>query len=474
MSYLSTAFYIMVIFMAVIYYILPKKFRWYVLLAGSLYFYYVISGSLKSCLVFFLQAVIGYAGGIVTEKKRSKGLTVFFVILSILPLIYVKAGTDLLQSHIWMATIGISYYTLQMIAYIADIYRGKTDAQRNPLKYLLFISFFPQIVQGPIPRYNDLSQRLYSGNEFSMRSIIRSTELIIWGFFLKYMIADRASVAVDQIFADYAVQPGVVILLGAVLYSIQLYADFLACVTISQGVAGIFGIDLTDNFRRPYFSSSIQEFWRRWHMSLSFWLRDYVYIPLGGSRKGRIRKYINLIFTFLVSGLWHGIGLNFVAWGLLHAFYQIIGGLTIKIRNRLWEFIRLKPTSVPVRIIRAAGTSFLAMTAWILFRADSLYTGVAMINTMFTKTDADQFKDLGLIIKMGAFMSPRDWYALIASIIILFTVSLIQSRTEIRSLLEKRPFFIHGAAVIAAFMIVLVFGNYGYGFDASDFIYGGF
>ena len=478
MNYLSWTFYIFVLILALIYYIIPQKFKWYVLLVGSIYFYYALSGSLKTLFIFLVEILIGYFSGILIEKygscKYGRVLTAFLIALCIIPLICIKIRLNIIIRYSLIITVGISYYTLQMISYIADIYMKKISAQKNPLKYILYMSFFPQIVQGPIPRYKDLSTALFDGNKFEAENIIRGIELIIWGFFLKYMIADRASIVVDQVFTTYEELPGAVIGLGGILYSIQLYADFLACVTISQGIAEIFGIRLSDNFKRPYFAPSIRDFWRRWHMSLSFWLRDYIYIPLGGGKKGKIRRYINLIITFVISGFWHGNGLNYLAWGLLHAFYQIIGGFTWKTRNRIWDKTGLKSTSVPVRILRALGTSFLAMIAWILFRAENLTQGIRMIQLMFEKLEFEQIKNMGLVVKVGAFIGPREWYVLIISVFILLIISIIQSKIEIRSWLKGKPMILRGVAGAVLIMVVFVFGSYGYGFEAADFIYGGF
>ncbi|MCR5237782.1 MAG: MBOAT family protein, partial [Lachnospiraceae bacterium] len=269
---------------------------------------------------------------------------------------------------------------------------------------------------------------------------------------------------------------GAVLLLGSVLYSVQLYADFLACVTIAQGVASAFGIRLMDNFHHPYFASTVQDFWRRWHMSLSFWLRDYVYIPLGGNRKGKIRKHLNLIITFLVSGFWHGgLALNYLFWGLLHAFYQLIGSFTIGIRNRIWNAVNLNPKSFPVRLLRAMATSFLVMIAWIFFRADSLFVGLDMTCRMFRDLKWTELKDLiPTVLKMGAFMDPKEWYVLIVSIGILLIISLLQSKYVIKDLVSRLYLPARWLIYVSAILIVVIFGSYGHGFNAADFIYGGF
>ena len=299
MSYTSLIYYVMVIVLLIIYYAVPKRFRWLVLLSGSIYFYTQVIQRKGQIALFLLSIIISYLAGLILQKMRStanaaaKRAVLFAgIFLSALPLILVRTGDFISGSVLhtarvsWIIPVGLSFYTLQLAAYLADIYKGKINAQTNPLKYGLFAAFFPQIIQGPIPRYKQLQKSLFNGNSFDPDNIMRGIQLVIWGFFLKYMIADKAAVIVNSVFDNHHAYAGVYVWVAAILYSIQLYADFLSCTTLSQGVAEMFGIHLVNNFSHPYFSASVKEFWRRWHMSLSFWLRDYVYIPLGGNKKG--------------------------------------------------------------------------------------------------------------------------------------------------------------------------------------------
>lgn len=472
MSYISISFYILFGLTVILYYMFPVRLRWTVLLAGSVFFYCFAAPSLRSCIFFLATILLGWLLGFFVGRVRHAFI---LCLCSLLPLIAFKLNTPL-TAHPLLVPLGISYYSLQLYSYLSDVRSGRIAPQRNPFKFILYMSFFPQIVQGPIPRYDKLSDQLFNGNGFDSRNIVSSMELIVWGFFLKYMIADKADVVVGEIFGGYTDMTGAVILLGAILYSIQLYADFLACVTIARGTAIAFGIRLRDNFHHPYFAPTVQDFWRRWHMSLSFWLRDYVYIPLGGSRKGVIRKYINLVITFLVSGFWHGgLAPNYLFWGLLHALYQIAGSLTIGVRNRLLGLSRLTPDSFPVRLFRAAVTSFLVMVAWVIFRADTLAQGLDMLKMMFTTTTWPELKELmPAIIRMGAFMDPKEWYVLGISIALLLAVSLAQSRVIIKDVISRLWLPFRWFIYIAAIITVAVFGSYGSGFNAADFIYGSF
>ncbi len=422
------------------------------------------------------------AAGSKASKCAGSALMKFVLALGIIfsaaPLIVTKFG-DLIESSSaggkeisWIIPIGLSFYSMQIISYLVDVYRGDCSAQKNPLKYTLYVSFFPIIIQGPISRYSQLSETLYKGTAYDFEKIMRGVQLIIWGVFLKYMIAEKSAIVVDYIFENSKVYSGCYILLAGILYSIQLYTDFLSCVTISRGVAGLFGIELVNNFNHPYFSTSIKEFWRRWHISLSEWLRDYIYIPLGGNRKGKVRKYFNLICTFAVSGLWHGSRWKYIVWGLMHAVYQIIGDAIHKPKDAILEKISLSKDSKARKIIDMIITSFLVMVAWIIFRADTLAEGFMMIGAMFSNFNPWIFFD-NSIFDFG--LSQKDFEILAVSVLILIAVSAVQENgIKIRDWFNRQSLIIRWIIYLCAIWSVWIFGTYGIGFDAADFIYGGF
>jgi D-alanyl-lipoteichoic acid acyltransferase DltB (MBOAT superfamily) len=361
---------------------------------------------------------------------------------------------------------------MQLIAYIVDIYNGKVASEKNFFKFLLFVSFFPQVIQGPIPRYSQLSPQLTEGNRFDENGFVKGFMLIIWGFFLKLCIADKAAVIVNTVFDNSNRYVGWYVFIAGVLYSIQLYTDFLSCTTLAQGVAALFGIQIVDNFMHPYFATSIKDFWRRWHMSLSSWLRDYVYIPLGGNRKGVARKYINIMITFAVSGIWHGAGLKYLFWGLLHGLYQVIGDLTNPTRIKASKVLKIDKNSKEYQFLSQLITFFLVMIAWIIFRADSLRVGLRMIKSMVTDWNPWILTDNSLFA-LG--LSWKEVAVLILSLMILITVSIMQERDIIiRDCIIKRPIVTRWIVYICAIIFITVFGTYGYGFDAQSFIYGGF
>ena len=485
MSYCSWIYYVMVIVLLVIYYVIPKQFRWFVLLLGSITFYIQVINSIKQIVLFGLSILISFFAGLLLQKVRSNEnirikRTILFVgiILSVFPLLLNRTVDFIFGSliHItrvsWIVPVGLSFYTLQLIAYLIDVYKGEIDAQVNLLKYGLFVSFFPQIIQGPIPRYKQLKKELFEGNNYKTENIMSGIQLIIWAFFLKYMIADKAATIVNEVFDNYHAYSGVYIWIAAFLYSIQLYTDFLSCTTMSQGVAEMFGIHLVNNFNHPYFSASVKEFWHRWHMSLSFWLRDYIYIPLGGNKNGRFLKHINLIITFLVSGLWHGGSWKYVIWGLLHAFYQIVGEVKQEISSRYFLNKSLLLDKKLLLTLHRIETFIIVMIAWIIFRAESFKASLDIIVSMFTNFNIwvlfnDSLFELGL--------NWKECIVLMISIVILGEVSHLQEKgVKLRNYFSKQNTVIRWLVYLIAIWTIWIFGSYGFGFDAQDFIYGGF
>ena len=485
MNMLSLNFYLCVTVLIALYYIFPLKYRPYVLLAGSLGFYCCLAG--KGRWIFLASIGISYGLGIGLEQmrihKKGKKLQKLFLACSIilisLPLAVTKHGNFVLSSLLhrpgypWIIPLGLSFYTLQVISYLADINKGEIPAEKNLLRYSLFVSFFPQIVQGPIPRYRQLSCQLYEGHPFQERTFVKGCQMILWGFFLKMMIADKAAVVVNTVFENSIRYPGAYVLAAGCLYSIQLYTDFLSCVSIAQGVAGLFGIQLTDNFRCPYMARSIKDFWRRWHISLSSWLRDYIYIPLGGSRKGTWAKYRNLLITFTVSGLWHGSGYKYLFWGLLHGSYHIMGEWLTPLREKCFRILRLPKEDLLRRCLESAVTFFLVMLGWILFRANSLRQGIAMIRSLFQVWNPWIFFNDSLL-QLG--LNWKEWTVLVLSILFLAGISVIRERGNgsIRDWILNQHIILRWAIYIAGAALILVYGTYGYGFNAQDFIYGGF
>lgn len=486
MSYTSIGFYFFLTAALLVYYMIPVSFRWTVLLAGSVLFYFMAYRTgwwilLIQILLTYIAGMFiggGYGGYLVSSCRFKKVIFFLALALTIFPWFCIKNGNFISNSILhgpsmaWIVPLGISFYTLQMVSYLADIYMGKIQAQSSLPKYALFILFFPQIVQGPIPRYGELAEQLYGGHLFDEREFSRGVQKILWGFFLKFMVADKSAVIVDEIFAHPYQYTGCYVLTAGVLYSIELYADFMACTEICRGAAGLFGIHLGDNFMRPYLAVSIKDFWRRWHISLSRWLRDYIYIPLGGSRKGELSKYINLTITFAVSGIWHGAGYKFLVWGMLHALYQIAGSLTKNIQNRVYDFLKLQRQLPERKVLQRIGVFFWVMLAWVVFRADSLTIGIGMVKSIFTVHNPWIFFDDSLLFLGFGW---KEWCVLLASIGVLLVVGHKQEQGKhIGEHILSLPFYMRCGIYIASILSIMVLGTYGFGFNAQDFIYQGF
>ena len=348
-----------------------------------------------------------------------------------------------------LAPMGVSYFSLQIISYLVDVYRGKIQPEKNILRYSLYITYYPHLTMGPIESYPSMQQAL-AQRKFSWDGISLGAARAIWGLFKQLVIAARAGVIVSAIAADPAAYQGGYALLAMVLYSLQLYADFSGGMDIVLGVSQMLGLRLSENFDRPYFSESVQEFWRRWHITLGAWLKNYVYIPLGGNRKGALRKGINFIITFLVSGLWHGI--HYLLWGLLNGIFVLVGE-------------RLK---TPVKILNRIGTFLVISFLWCFFVWPDTLTAARSALSVFT-----QFNYGDVAANIGALgLTLTDWIVMLSAGGIVWLYDWKHLAVQ-KGFSKAQP-----AARLALLgllgLVVLLFGMYGIGFEASGFIYGGF
>ena len=330
-----------------VYFLLPHKVRWVWLLVTSYYFYmcwnakYALLMATSTAITWLSGLLIAKAGEIQDETKqaRRKKLWVALSFLLNLAILFffkyfnfflnnLNALAGLIGVEVQVPAfdvilpVGISFYTFQALSYTMDVYRGEIPPERNIFRYALFVSFFPQLVAGPIERSKNLLGQLYEYHTFDPQRVRDGLMLMLWGMFEKVVIADRVSMLVTYVYDNYTTLPGGAVILATVLFAVQIYCDFGGYSDMAIGAAQVLGFRLMENFHRPYLSRSAGEFWHRWHISLSTWFRDYLYIPLGGNRKGTARKYLNVMITFLTSGLWHGASWNFVVWGGLNGGYQ--------------------------------------------------------------------------------------------------------------------------------------------------------
>ncbi|MBE6920597.1 MAG: MBOAT family protein [Ruminococcaceae bacterium] len=465
------------------YFIVPMKIRLYWLLAANLFFYgcFGLEAFLPIGITILSTYVCARIVGGLIDKGRvgsAKAVLIFTLVLNlgILGIVkYLNYSLSLLGRFLvfeisevsLIVPLGIAFYSMQAAGYCIDVYRKKYAPERNFWKYTLYMTFFPIIMQGPISRYDQLSPSLFTQHRFSFERMKSGLSLVLWGLFKKMVIADRAAIIANQVFGHYAEYSGAEIIVAALMYTVQIYTDFSGCVDISRGIAEVLGISLVDNFDHPYFSTSIKDFWRRWHRSLSSWFRDYLYIPLGGSRKGNVRKYINLLIVFFFSGLWHGVGVHYIAWGILQGVYQIVGERTQKARYRLYDACGINRESRVFRFGQSLVTFGLVTVSWVFFRADGLITALKMLKSAVF--GYPWLLTNGALLKLG--LDGMDWNVLVLSLGVLLAVSLLQERMSVRQALERHSFWIRYPVYIAAVMTILIFGIYGPGYDAAQFLY---
>lgn len=366
------------------------------------------------------------------------------------------------------------------MGYVFDVYKGKICAEKNSLRYALFVSFFPQLVAGPIERSKDLLIQLKEPSRLSWHDFWKGLLLILYGLFCKMVIADRIAIIVDTVYDSPAYYSGMYIAYAAFLFSFQIYCDFYGYSTIARGVALTFGIKQQDNFYAPYYSKSIQEFWRRWHISLSSWFRDYLYIPLGGNRKEKVRKECNLLFVFSVSGLWHGASLSFIVWGFLNGIYQVIRNIYDLVKNRVCQtFMRLYPFMEPDRkegkdtfsrrLFQRIVVFILITVTWIFFAAGGTREALYLIKQMFSVCNWNIFFDGSI-----AYLSDGKEYTYIMfiGIGILMLVDFFKYRNkDAAELVLQQGEVFKILCFVSLIVSLMLFGCYGEMYDTQQFIY---
>ena len=387
MIYNSIPFAVFLPIIFILYWICPSKYRYLFLLAASFYFYMYMDPK----YIFFLlgTVTVSYLLALALDSARDVFRKKLYLFIGILALIGVLALLKYSGFIIeiaglpspaiqFMLPVGISFYTFQTLGYLIDIYRGKYPAERHFGYYCLFVSFFPQILSGPIGRGDVLLPQLKKERTFDIYQASYGMKLMAVGYFKKLVVAGLLAPTVDKIYDNPESYVGLVYIIATFMFALQIYCDFSGYTDIAIGCAKLFGMELSENFRTPYFSRSIKEFWSRWHISLSTWFRDYLYIPLGGNRVGKIRHCFNLMLTFLVSGLWHGAGINYILWGGIHGFYQIIE--TISGKNKKGREEKRNPL---LNLFSVFLTFMAVCLAWVFFRADSVSHAWRIISLSF-------------------------------------------------------------------------------------------
>lgn len=450
----------------ILYYVIPARFKYLWLLFCSYFFYACQDRSMT--ILLMVSTVITWSAGRLVYKAETAGSKHFYLalgfILNLSILIYFKYSgffTGIFLPGQELNTFmpaGISFYTFQSLSYIMDCYRKEVRPENNILKYALFVSFFPCILSGPIERSKNILPQITKPHKWDNIRVKEGLFLMLWGYFLKLAIVSRLDILTTHVYGkgDYT---GIPMIIALIAYSFQIYCDFAGYSFIAIGAARILDYKVMRNFRQPYMAVSVADFWRRWHISLSTWFRDYLYIPLGGSRKGTLRRYINVVIVFAVSGIWHGATLNFLIWGLLFACYQVLGHAVTPLKDRL---------KLP-RWFCIAWTYILVCLTWVFFRAESFSRAVDELKRTFTGIRLTQLFD-GTVFNLG--LGTMNFIFAILAILILVTVDALCEKRgcEIYQLMDRTKVYIRWAVYYTIFIMILFSVN----LSTQEFLYQGF
>ncbi len=487
MQFVSLTFLVFLLVTVSIYFVIPKKVRYIWLLLASAVFYFMAAD--KLLILLAAVCLVTYVAGILMDKSEGskKPILITGIVLLVGTLGFFKYTGFLLDTikniqgffgagegetvFEIVIPVGISFYIFQAIGYLVDCYRRTIQAEKNPLKLSLFISFFPQITSGPIERAGNMIPQYSNPKDFDYDRMRDGLLLMMWGYFQKMIIADRLATIVKTVYSSYENYSGTVLFLATVFYTIEIYCDFAGYSNIAIGSAKIMGIDIMQNFRQPYLAGSIAEFWRRWHISLSSWLRDYIYIPLGGNRKGQTRKLVNILIVFAISGLWHGAAWTFVVWGLLHGLYQVVGALLKPVRDRFVEVLRIERESSIHKAVKIFVTFMLVNIGWVFFRAADFKEALYFIGHMWKPSLWVLFD--GTLFTLG--LTAPEVRLLIVSIILLVIVDILNNKgISVSKAITTQKLPVRWVIYIAAVVFIVTCGVWGPGYDAASFIYSNF
>lgn len=495
MTFNSINFILFFPIVVLIYFLIPQRTKNIWLLVCSYYFYmswnpkYVVLIALSTVITWLGGGIIGTLNESGLDSKRKQKLYLVLCIASNLLILgffkyYIFLSGNLIRLLSRMGIgiqipafdvllpVGISFYTFQALGYIIDVYRGSIKPERNLLQYALFISFFPQLVAGPIERSKNLIRQIHEPHYFDEERVARGLLLMAWGFFKKLVIADRAALLVTAVYSAYTNYTGLQIAVATAFFAVQIYCDFSGYSDIAIGAAQVMGFTLMENFHSPYFAKSVSEFWHRWHISLSTWFRDYLYIPLGGNRMGKWKKYRNLMITFCVSGLWHGASWNYVAWGALNGFYQVIGDFTKGFRDGVQKFLHINTRCWSYNFFQGMITFVLIDFSWLFFRANGLKTALGMLRHMFGTPAPFSMLDCNTALGIATLsLSEKDFYVLLTAIALLAAVDSLKDRICFRTALLRQNLVFRYTFYYCIIFVILILGIYGPEFDASTFIY---
>lgn len=481
-------YYIFLFIVFLVYCFTPSKIKIYWLLISS--FIYILLLDKNYWFLALMITFISYLGGLFLSRKKTnsqrKIALIILIFLIVLPLMYFKyyliikkyffmilgcTEYEEISSMYFTKPVGLSFYTFAALSYVVDVYNNPKTYEKSIINFSAFMLYFPKFVEGPIEKANKFSCD-NNKKRISINKIYESFLFISWGLFQKIVIADRISIFVDTVYSDINIYNGYYLIIAALLYSIQIYCDFSGYSSIAIGVSKLFGIDLIRNFECPYFSKSVSEFWRRWHISLSNWLRDYIYLPLGGNKKGIKRKCLNIVIVFLISGIWHGSSLSFIVWGLLNAIYQIVGYLFKPTKDRIIKSLNVNIDSFLYKAFSIITTYILVCVSWVFFRADRFLSALSIIKSILTSSNIIIIFD-GSLLKCG--LDIKNMLLLIICIVFLILIDILEYKNI--NLCKKINNW-HWAfkCIFTVFIVcfLMTFGKYGPALDKASFIYSNF
>lgn len=520
MTFISLNFILLMFVSFILYFIVPIKIRWIILLLTSAGFY-VMSG-IENVPFLLAALIISYGAGIIINgiyekqerlfsereftkdekkdiqiknKKKCKRICLASIMGILLLLVYSKTGKWIVDSiYSWLsvkgtgsfvAPLGISYYTFSTVGYIADVYWRKEKAEQNIFKYALFVLYFPKILQGPISRHKYLAPQLIEGHKLEYTRFCYGMQLMIWGYFKKLVIADRVGIFVGKAFTNYQTYSGGILLVAVLFSAIQLYCDFSGCMDIASGISQIFGIQLEKNFNHPFFSKSAAEFWRRWHITLGAWFKDYVYMPLvispklakivqkvkakGNERLAKsLMTIIPLAVVWILTGVWHGTGLSYVIWGVYWGVIIIISTVFEKEIKRVNEKLGINTASFSWKLFQMIRTFLLFCIGRIITVPNNLKATGEIIKRIFTKFEIWTLLD-GSLYKLG--LDKVNFQLALVAIVLLWLISFLQEKGCVRDMIASRNIVLRWTIYFAAIFSVMIFGIYGPGYEASAFAY---
>lgn len=466
MSFNSLNYWLIFPFIFVFYWLIPARWNTYrkVLLLAVSYLLYM-NWKPAYALILLGVTLITYCGGIILQDRHEKKKLVWLLtLIALIPLLVFKyynflngilsSGLEEIGLHFalpglnWAVPVGISFFSFQALGYMLDVYHGRVKAEKNIIDYGLFVSFFPLVMSGPICTADELLPQIKSQKRFNNRQGIQGLKYILWGMFIKLVIADRLGLFVDTVYANYSHFNGTTCFIASVFYSLQIYCDFAGYSLMAIGVANTLGFKVTENFRRPYFAISITDFWKRWHITLTRWLTRQIYIPMGGNRRGSLRTYWNILITFLVSGIWHGANWTYIAWGCMHGVFQIV--------EKALGWQKYEGRNLPVKLLRIIVTFIIVNFAWVFFRMPDIGSASRIIGKMFSSIGMPDLSSMGPEVTLMLF---------IGLAILMFKDLRDEFFHSKMQFLNKKG--IHFAIYVVLFCMILSFGV----FDGGSFIY---